>query len=281
MRLPGLGLILSLLAAAAAPSAWADDIAPIKPSVGLDYKIYVGGIEALAATVTIASDSAHYDIEIKATTGGTLAKLFPWTVHLGSKGNIAGTKLQPVEHRQTSNFQGKDRATFLEYDGHGGFLDRRVVPDNHEDQREDVPADLTHDTLDVVSAVLAGLRNVGQTGSCKALEPVFDGRRRFDLAFSDDGHAMLGPSDIAIYHGDAVRCAIRVQPVAGFFRKNQKSFFTRKVNGEDEVVPIKAYLAPVGAARVEVPVKVETTSALGPLILHLTGIHDNPDALGD
>ena len=40
--------------------------APVKPAVALDYKIYIGGLEALAATVTIGSDATRYDVEIKA-----------------------------------------------------------------------------------------------------------------------------------------------------------------------------------------------------------------------
>ena len=46
-----------------------------------------------------------------------------------------------------------------------------------------------------------------------------------DLAFSDDGRETLQAGEVGIYTGEAVRCAIRVEPVAGFWRKNQKRFF--------------------------------------------------------
>ncbi len=269
---------LRLLAAAAlalssvAP-ALADDPPP-KPSVGLDYKIYIGGLEALAANLTIASDPDRYDVEIKATTAGAIGRLFPWIIHIASKGNVVGDRLQPVEHIQRTNFQGKDRSTTLDYDGHGGFLDRKVVPDPGEDQRDPVPVEQTRDTLDIVSGVLAGLRNVERTGSCDGRVPVFDGRRRFDLIYSDDGHEKLDPSDVAPFGGDTLKCAVKVEPVAGFWRKNQKKFFTRKVNGEDEVVPIEVYIARVGAAHMDVPLRIVSTSPFGPLVLNLQGVHD-------
>ena len=249
------------------------------PTVALDYKIYVGGLEALAATVTMASDSAKYQVRVDAATAGMIAKMFPWVIKIRSTGNVLGDRLQPVEHEQTTNFQGKDRSVFLDYDGHGGFLDRRVVPDAHEDQRDEVPASLTHDTLDIVSAILAGLKKVDRTGSCDGHVPVFDGRRRFDLAFSDDGHEQLESSDVSMYQGDALRCAIRVEPVAGFWRKNQKKFFTRKVNGEEEVVPIEVDIARVDG--VEVPVRIESTSPFGSLVLNLQRVKDVPDDHGD
>lgn len=247
-----------------------------EPAVALDYKIYIGGLEALAATVTITADPARYEVEVDAKTAGAIGMLFPWVVRIASKGNVAGDQLQPIQHAQTSNFQGKDRSVILDYDGHGGVLARRVVPDAHEDERDEVPADLTRNTLDIVSAMLAGLRNVDRTGSCGGRIPVFDGRRRFDLVYSDDGHERLDSGDVPAYEGDTVRCAIRVEPVAGFWKKNQRKFFTRRVNGEDEVVPIEVDIAHVGASGVAVPVRIESTSPFGSLVLNLQAIHDRP-----
>ncbi len=272
-------LVAAVAMQAAAGSALADDPQP-KPAVGLDYRIFIGGLQALAATVTIASDPSRYDVEIKARTAGAIGRIFPWTIDIGSKGNVTGDALQPVEHAQTSNFQGKLRSVTLDYDGHGGFLDRKVVPDAHEDQRDEVPPDKTRDTLDIVSAVLAGLRNVDRTGSCATRVPVFDGRRRFDLVYSDDGHETIEPSDVEAYSGDALRCAVKVEPVAGFWRKNQKKFWSRRVDGEDQVIPIAVYIARVGAAKVEVPVRIESTSPFGPLVLNLQAVHDSPPSGG-
>ena len=262
-----------LIAASFGLPAFADE-APVKPAVGLDYRIYIGGLEALNATATIGSDARRYDIEIKAVTAGAIGKMLPWTVHIGSKGNVTGDVLQPIEHAQVNNFQGKDRSVTLNYDGQGGFIDRKVMPDAQEDQRDEVPPDLTRNTLDIVSGVLAGLRAVDRTGSCASRAPVFDGRRRFDLVFSDDGHETLDASGVAIFSGDALKCAVKVEPVAGFWRKNQKKFFSRKVNGEDQVVPIEVFIARVGKAGVEVPVRIESTSPFGPLVMNLQGVHD-------
>jgi len=247
---------------------------PVKPAVGLDYKIYIGGLEALKATVTIAADQTHYDVEIQAVTAGAIGKVMPWTVNVASKGNVVDGALRPVSHTQNNNFQGKDRSVTLSYDGQGGFLNRAVVPDANEDQRDPVPPDMTRNTLDIVSGVLEGLRLVDRTGSCNGKAPVFDGRRRFDLIYSDDGHETLESSSVAFYSGDALKCAVKVEPVAGFWRKNQKKFFSRHVNGQDEVVPIEVYIARVGAAKVEVPVRVESTSPFGPLVMNLQAVRD-------
>ncbi len=248
--------------------------APVKPSVTLDYKIYIGGLEALKATVSIAADSTHYDVEIQAVTAGAIGKVMPWTVDVASKGNVANGVLQPLAHIQKNNFQGKDRSVTLNYDGHGGFLNRTVVPDANEDQRDPVPPEMTQNTLDIVSGVLEGLRLVDRTGSCNGKAPVFDGRRRFDLIYSDDGHEALEASSVAFYSGDALKCAVKVEPVAGFWRKNQKKFFSRHMNGQDEVVPIEVYIARVGAAKVEAPVRVESNSPFGPLVMNLQAVHD-------
>jgi hypothetical protein len=265
--------LIAFVATVLAGHASADET-PVKPAVGLDYKIYIGGLEALAATVNIGSDAHRYDVAIRAATAGAIGKILPWDIHIESKGNVAGDTLQPVEHAQVNNFQGKDRTVTLSYDGKGGFIDRKVVPDPNEDQRDPVPPELTRNTLDIVSGVLAGLRTVDRTGSCNGKVPVFDGRRRFDLVYADDGHETLEASAVAFYSGNTLKCAVTVEPVAGFWRKSQKKYFSRKVNGEDKVVPVEVYIARVGAAKLDVPVRIESTSPFGPLVLNLQGVHD-------
>jgi hypothetical protein len=272
MRLAGLSFLFVVLCGPAMASG-AGEVRP--SSVTLDYEIDIVGLEALAATVIMAGDTARYHVDIRARTTGMIGWMFPWVIGVSSNGNITDGRLQPVRHEQTSNFQGKDRSVFLEYDGHGGFLARRVVPDPHEDQREEVPAAMTRDTLDIISAVLAGLHTVDRTGSCNGRVPVFDGRRRFDLLYSDNGREHIDPNEILGYGGgEALRCAIRVEPIAGYWRKNQQKFFTHKVNGRDEVVPIEVDVARVGAAGIEVPVRVESVSPYGKLVLSLQSVHD-------
>src|SRR3569623_724291 len=183
MRLSYTSLGAALAAALIAAPAFAED-APVKPAVALDYKIYIGGLEALAATVTIGEDPAHYDVEIKAVTAGAIGRMMPWTIDIGSKGNVSGDIVRPVEHAQHNNFQGKERSVVLRYDGQGGFVERKVFPDAQEDQRDEVPADQTRNALDIGSGVFAGLRAVDRTGSCNSRVPVFDVRRRFDLVYS-------------------------------------------------------------------------------------------------
>jgi hypothetical protein len=106
---------------------------------------------------------------------------------------------------------------------------------------------------------------------------VFDGRRRFDLAFTDEGHETLRATPAAFYSGDAVRCSVKVEQVAGYITgKAQKPFFSRSVGGKPQEVPIEVYMARVGAAGIEVPVRLESISRYGKLTLGLRGIHDNP-----
>ena len=84
-----------MLLVAIADSALADELSS-KPSVTLDYKIYIGGLEALSATAAIASESDHYDIEIKATTAGAIGKVMPWAVSGSRSIPIIETPAKPA-----------------------------------------------------------------------------------------------------------------------------------------------------------------------------------------
>src|ERR1700754_1441734 len=54
--------------------------APVKPAVVLDYKIYIGGLEALSSTVSIGEDPVHYNVAIKAVTAGAIGRMMPWSI---------------------------------------------------------------------------------------------------------------------------------------------------------------------------------------------------------
>ena len=246
------------------------DRMPMKPNIGLEYGVSIAGFPALAATATIAADSDHYDIEIKAVTSGMIGAFFPWTIRIESKGNFAGEAMQPVEHAQISTFGGKDRSVILDYDGRGGFLERRVFPEAKEDDRDEVPAAMTRDTLDIISAIFASLRGVGDTGACAGRKPVFDGRRRFDLAFTDVGRTVLRPISAGSFGGEALHCSVKIEPIAGYLQpdRKKKQFFS-------QTTPIDVYVARVGAFGIEVPVRLESTSRYGRLLLGLRARHDS------
>jgi hypothetical protein len=107
--------------------------------------------------------------------------------------------------------------------------------------------------------LLSFLRTVGREGRCAGTWPVWDGRRRFDIAVADAGEAQLEASDAAIYAGPALRCRVTFTPIAGF----------RRPVDEIEPRPALVWLGPVAGSTLPVPVRAEAETEWGTLTVDL------------
>jgi Protein of unknown function (DUF3108) len=239
--------------------------APLK----LDYKIYAGGLEAISATISYDMQPQRYQLDIDAKTAGSIGQIFPWVTHLRSNGRVAGGQIQPEQHVVESTWKEQKRSTTLRYDGAGGFLAKQVVPPPSEDNVDEVAPALTAHTVDLLSAVAGALRRIEDTGTCTGTQSVYDGRRRFEVKFADGGSAVLEPSSYTAYAGPTRKCEIRVEPGPGFWRKNQKRWFTQK---DGSLPPITVWAAPIGSERHQVPVKIESVSPFGAVVVQLVQV---------
>jgi hypothetical protein len=104
---------------------------------------------------------------------------------------------------------------------------------------------------------------VARGGACAQRVPVFDGRRRYDLLFSDLGARELTPSDYSLYAGPAQLCRIRQERIGGF-----------EVNADDKDRADEGtvWIAAVLPDTLPIPVRIEFQSSWGRSILHLVEI---------
>ncbi|WP_148219460.1 DUF3108 domain-containing protein [Azospirillum sp. B510] len=255
------GLSLPLL-----PTATASAIAePVRAT----YRVFVGGVTALDVVATLDVAGDRYRIAVSAVTGGTIGRLFDWRTDSQSDGHIQGGDLRPTSHSQTSQLRGEPRNVTLTY-GTQGDVTATVTPPPEADDREPVPPALQRDTLDPLTAVLDLLFTVGTRQSCTQSLPVFDGRRRYDMVFADVGPRIVNPSRNSIFSGIAQQCRVTYKPVAGYARSSSGRFMQRG-NPADRP-PVELWLAPVATGYPPLPVRLETDSDLGSVVVHLTGI---------
>jgi hypothetical protein len=267
-----LALVLTLLAPGAlqaeAPVGGPDglavapgrfDNAPAK----LAYQVYFGGLKALALDVEIDLSSALYRVRLSAHTEGLIDWVVDWTAQSTSEGSIAGGALRPARHSTESVLRGSRREVRLTYH-QDGSIDAAVEPPVETDEREPVTAEQARGAFDPVSAVLIAAREVAVQGSCDQRVKVFDGRRRYDLAFSDGGRQDLKPTEYGSFSGPATLCLFRYIRIAGFQKPGG-----RWSNPRDEDRIYRVWLAPIVAGLPPLPVRIEAEGTFGDLIVHL------------
>ncbi len=244
------------------------------------YRVHVGGIAVLEATIRLDLNERGYRIDLTAENGGFLGKLLPWKTETHSEGVVQSGVPQPRLHHQRSVFRDKPRSVSLSY-AVDGTLTTTVQPPPEEDDRAPVPPELQRSSYDPLSAGLLALLAVGRGEGCARVVPVFDGRRRYDLRFDQGGVPTLAASRYSIFSGPAQECRMSVIPIAG--QAKSASSLTTFWRREDDTAPRPAgpptdlWLAPVPPGTPPLPVRMESDSAFGAVVIHLIGLARDGD----
>jgi len=119
--------------------------------------------------------------------------------------------------------------------------------------------------VDPLTAMLISMEGTGEmvaADACKRTLPIFDGRRRFDLALSfkriDQVKADKG------YAGPAVVCAVALHAIAG--HRPGSPLFKYLTGGRD----IELTFAPIVGTRLLAPYRLAISSILGNLVIEAT-----------
>ncbi|HYD31845.1 MAG TPA: DUF3108 domain-containing protein [Azospirillaceae bacterium] len=243
---------------------------PISPkALKLGYGVYLGGVHILDATLRLDVTRDTYWVEVATKAEGFVARMMPWETRAESGGDVNATALHPQRHETMSRWRKKVRTVTLSYDGKGAVT-TATKPPPAADDRDAVPERQRRNTVDPLSGVLGVTHAVAAGQGCNRAVPVFDGRRRYDLLFTETGRRDLAKTDYSVYAGPALLCRVAFKPIAGYPKKRENSRFWQ--SGPGGRPPADLWLAPVTAGGPPVPVRLETASVFGSILVHLRSI---------
>lgn len=253
----------------AVPAFAAEEAArsPVTTNMNAHYAVYGGGMQLIESELKINVDEKNYDAQLTARTMGVIGKIFKWWNDVSSTGNVEPRKMQSTQHISENSWMGKRRSVTLIYDGKGSFLKKETDPAPAEENREEVAEALTRDTQDLMSAALTLLQRVTLGESCDQSIAVYDGRRRFNLNFHEIGTEKLPKTRYSAFQGNALRCEMTIERVAGYWKKYQTEW-TEDGDAQMRVVFWLAALRPGGPV---VPVRATSSGDFGTAVVHLTG----------
>jgi hypothetical protein len=135
---------------------------------------------------------------------------------------------------------------------------------------------LSLNAVDLLSGALVMMQSVKNSEKCVGKFPVFDGKRRFNITLKDEGMDFLAPSKYSRFEGEALRCTLTVEPVAGFKKKDAQRGWMAVQNhtAAHEKLPT-IWLAKMRDSGQVVPVRMEIASDYGSVVAHLSGGSDN------
>ena len=242
---------------------------PALPPLLTSYDVYIGGIHLLAAQIWFEEQGSVYHAIVKAKTVGLIGKFFPWNTILDGHGLIEGDQLKPQEFFTRDEWAHKPKITKLHFDGKGGVTPE-FDPPNTDKNREIVTDEQKHNALDPITALLQMLAHVAVEKSCAIPVPVFDGKRRFDITGKDAGFEDISDEDYSSYSGKARLCDADFTMISGEWKDREHARFWQKNETEQGREPFHIWLGAVASNLPEIPVKMESGSIGGFVVVHLT-----------
>jgi hypothetical protein len=156
------------------------------------YAALVGGLPMAEADLAVQGSGDGVESRLRITPAG-VAALFGGTVYrMEAASRLARGRVVPISFDWLQEKRDRTRKVAIRYDGEGEIASFEYI-NNGRSQPSEVPDDLHAGTMDPLSAFLSipvwlGGIEPGGTGAELAI-PVFDGRKRFDLAARHLGRA--------------------------------------------------------------------------------------------
>jgi hypothetical protein len=129
--------------------------------------------------------------------------------------------------------------------------------------KTETAATAPRDAVDPLTAYFLVERRLGQGGNCTLTVPVFDGRHRYDLKFTDLGDQKLSAGKEPHYSGDVHACKMTRENLAGATDKDKVEMPQRGTMWYARLMPGDLML----------PVKVELVTDIGSVTGHLAELH--------
>src|SRR5579871_1385842 len=179
------------------------------------YGVSVAGITVGQTDVSVVIGSADYTSTANGRASGLLRTLVTGEGTLGTHGTVVDSRLVPASF--SAKTVGDDETSAVTMTMEGGDAKDVTAETNAPDaKRVPLTDDHRKGIVDPLSALLipvGGSGDVVAAEACRRTLPIFDGRRRFDLALAfkrmDRVKAAKG------YAGPAVVCAVTFKALAG------------------------------------------------------------------
>jgi len=217
------------------------------------------GLHAVTSRTEIGEAGARYTVVAELATRGVTGFVLDLAEHSRVKGRLTDDSAVPEAFRSDTRRNGEDRHDRVDYhdDGsiEGSASPAPITP---------IAAPQMHGTVDALTAYLVVERRLGRGGDCTLVIPVYEGRRRYDLRYTDRGEQILSPAGGQQFTGATHACHMKRAEIAGFPADPKES------EGAREGTIWFARLTP---GDLMVPVRMELETEVGLVTGYLAELH--------
>lgn len=196
-------LVITLLAAAIAADARA-------LSVKHDFTAFVGLFNASTAEFEYVLLPHEYAVRSTVRTNGTFNLLYPFEAQYFTGGRIENGRMETAAYRYESQSRFSKRSKETVYDRNGQPVYSISTKNGKQKKRKfKISADNKNTTnLQTVLAAIA--KHYNEVRFCDSEMRIFDGKKRYNVIFRDEGTEELKPNDNSPFFGAAAKCSMYI-----------------------------------------------------------------------
>jgi hypothetical protein len=179
-------------------------------SVEHDFFVTVGAFDASLTQFTYTLEPNAYGIKSVVSTNGVFATLYPFQAEYKTSGKIGTDSMITTDYTYSSRSRFKTRSKQVLFDKEGKPVSQISTRNGKTRKRKFEQSPSPADTYDLQTVIAKLTRQYNDVGFCDSRLAVYDGKRRFDVIFTDEGNDTLVPNEHSSYQGKAVKCALQI-----------------------------------------------------------------------
>ncbi len=175
-----------------------------------DFTAILGVFNASDTKFTYALTPSDYAIRSEVKTAGLFDTLYPFKAVYSTTGNIKDKDFETTSYKYHSQSRFTKRTKELVYNDKGEPI-YRLSSKNDKKKKVEITPDINNkDTTDLQTVFAKLAKQYNELKFCDSRMEVFDGKRRFDVIFKDEGQDELPPHELSPFAGPAAKCSMYI-----------------------------------------------------------------------
>jgi hypothetical protein len=207
------------------------------------------GVRVLEMHSLLEENPGRYAVSVDYATTGLAAMLVDQKTYAVAHGQLVPGSAIPASFRNQTRRNGVERFSQVSY-----AADGTVQGSSNPPPATVVAPEAARGTVDNLSAYLRLERQLATKGTCAMTAPVFDGRHRYDLVFTDGGRETLQPEGGQNFEGAAIACKMmRYDRMVDEAEKNEGAqsgtiWYAQLIPGSNMMFPVRMkFTTPIGS----------------------------------
>ena len=179
-------------------------------SIKHNFDVHVGAFNASKTSFEYELNKNNYAIKSDVKTFGLFDSLYPFNAEYSTTGKIKNEAFETSSYRYKSQSRFTNRSKELVYDDKGNPI-VSITTKNNKEKKKDIEQQLSNkDTTDLQTVFAKLAAQFNQVKYCDSTMEVFDGRRRFNVIFKDEGQEELSETNLSPFKGLASKCSMYI-----------------------------------------------------------------------